>query len=76
MFTPMKVAKGQKNVAAVGDLRVTIGELADGQRFCRIEAWKTMAEHHARLSQPWTGNTYFVNALDTPAFLFQRPRNR
>ena len=76
MLTPMEVAKGPKNAAAVGGLRVTIGEFANGPSFCRIDAWKTIAEPHERLSQPWTGNTYFVNALDTPAFLFQRPRDR
>ena len=72
----MKVAKGPRNAAAVGELRVTIGESAFGQSFCRIDEWKTMAELRKRLSQPWTGDTCFGNILRTPAFLFQRPLDR
>ena len=75
MFTPMKVAKGPKNASAVGDLRVTIGELANGQSCC-IDEWKAMAEPHERLSQPWTGNTYFASALNVPTVFSQRPRDR
>ena len=37
MFTLIKFARGPKNAAAVGSLRVTVGELADGQSFCRID---------------------------------------
>ena len=66
LFTRMKVAKGVKNATAVGRWRVTIGELANGQDFVKIDDWKAAAEPHQLLGQPWTGITFFTESLATP----------
>ena len=66
LFTQMMVAKGPKSAAAVGKWRITIGELANGQGFFRIDNWKTAANPHELLGQPWTGITFFTESLATP----------
>ena len=66
IFTPMKVAQGPKSAAAVGKWRITIGELANGQEFLHIDNWKTAANPHELLGQPWTGITFFTESLATP----------
>ena len=66
LFTPMKVAKGPKSATAVGRWRVTIGELADGQEFVKIDDWKAAAEPHQLVGQPWAGIIFFTQSLATP----------
>ena len=66
LFTPMKVARGPKTTAAVGQWRVTVGELANGQEFFNVDNWKAAAEPHELMGQPWTGITYFVESLSAP----------
>ena len=62
----MAVARGPKTVAAVCQWRVTVGELANGQEFFRVDNWKATAEPHEMMGQPWTGTTYFVESLSAP----------
>ena len=62
----MEVAKWLKTAAAVGQWRVTVGELADGQEFFRVDNWKATAEPHELMGQPWAGITYFVESLSAP----------
>ena len=66
LFTPMKVARGPETVAAVGQWRVTVGELANCEEFLRVDKWKATAEPHEMMVQPWAGITYCVESLSAP----------
>ena len=73
LFTPMKAARGRKTAAAVGQWRVTVGELADGQEFFRVGNRKATAEPHELMGQPWAGSTYFVESLSAPQLFTPTP---
>ena len=66
LFTPMKIARGSKTAVAVGRCRVTIGELANGQKFIAVDEWKITDNQHELLAQPWAGTTYFTESLAVP----------
>ena len=48
-FTPMKVAGGPVNAAAVGSTGVTVGEYIGRGSFCEVDKWKEVKEIHRRL---------------------------
>ena len=60
LFTPMKVAGGPKNGAAIGDVRVTKGVYSNGMDFCHIDRWKTAKDPHRAMLLPWRGTTSFI----------------
>ena len=60
LFTPMRVAGGPGNAMLVGETRVTIGQLENGERFKIVDDWKDEANAHRDLGSNWTGITMFV----------------
>ena len=60
LFTPMRVAGGPINAAAVGDTRVTTGTFGDGRTFTYVDSWKNSNHPHRALRREWTGQTRFM----------------
>ena len=63
LFTPMKVAGGPLSAGEIFGRRLTIGRFMSGKAFILEDNWKTAAEPHRRLEEPWTGTTLFTSAI-------------
>ena len=63
LFTPMKVAGGPLSAGEIFGRRLTIGRFMSGKAFILEDNWKTAAEPHRRLEEPWTGPTLFTSAI-------------
>ena len=65
LFTPLHVSGGP-SVKTLAGARVTVGRFTDtGERFKRIDSWKSRGSAHELIERPWQGvTTLFIKGQE------------